>query len=141
MMFWNKTITLYNKREEAETGLIKWYRHTIDNCFYKTTNNTVNVGNAQLKTDDNVIRIPIQENYVAPHEWNALSDEEMRRHITLQGGDLIVLGNVTEEIDEYTTGKRSSDLIAKYKTLGTVFINSVNVNDFLPGAHYFVRGE
>lgn len=139
-MFWNKTITLYNKYEDAETGAVKWCRRSIENCFYKTTKNTVDVGNVQMKTDDNVIRIPIQSDYIAPHDWNNMPNNRKRFFITLQDGDLIVLGNVKDEIDEYTSGKRSNDLIEKYKALGTVFIKSVSVNDFLPGAHYLVRG-
>lgn len=140
-MFWNKTITLYNKYEDRQTGFIKWYRHKLEHCFYKATNNKVNVGNVQMTTDDNIIRIPEQENYLPPYKWVELSSEEKSRFMTLQGGDLIILGDITEEIDEYTAGKRSSDLIAKYSALGSVFINSVNINDFVPGAHYFVRGE
>ena len=138
-MFWNKTITLYNKYEDAETGAVIWCRHTIENCFYKTTNNTVNVGNVQIKTDGNVIRIPIQKNYLEPYEWHRMVNDRKRFFITLQDGDLIVLGNVKDEINEYESGKRSNDLIEKYKSLGTVFIKSVNINDFMPGEHYLVR--
>ena len=61
--------------------------------------------------------------------------------LTLQTGDLIFLGDIDEIIDEYTSGQRSSDLIAKYKSMGSVFVNSVNINDFIQGEHYFVRGE
>ena len=140
-MFWNKTITLYNKYEDEQTGVIKWYRHRLERCFYKTTNNKVNVGNVRLQTDDNIIRIPAQNNYLPPFKWLQLSDDKKSEFMTLRGGDLIILGDIEEEIDEYTSEKRSSDLIAKYKSLGSVFINSVNINDFVPGAHYFVRGE
>ncbi len=140
-MFWNKTITLYNKSEDAETGIIKWYRQKLENCFYKVTQNKVNNGDTQVKTDDNIVRIPTQHNYCPPHKWILLTDEEKSRYMTLRGGDLIILGDITDEIDEYTEGIRSSDLIAKYSVLGCVFINSVNINDFILGAHYFVRGE
>lgn len=140
-MFWNKTITLYNKFEDENTGVIKWYRHTLEHCFYKVTDNTVNVGNVQLQTDDNIVRIPAQKNYLTPYKWNKLSAEEIENYMTMQGGDLILLGDVSDDIDEYVTGKRSSDLIEKYKSLGSVFVKSVNINDFMPGAHYFVRGE
>ena len=137
----NKTITLYNKHESKETGEIKWYRHKLKNCFYKVTNNKVNVGNIQMQTDNNIVRIPKQRNYLPPYKWAELTENEKQKYITLQGGDLIFLEIVNEDIDEYTSGKRSSDLIAKYSTLGSVFISSININDFLPGAHYFVRGE
>lgn len=140
-MFWNKTITLYNRYEDELTGKIQWYRHKINDCFVKATNNTVTVGNVKLQTDDNIIRIPLQNIYLAPHLWKELPNDKKQDYLTISGGDLIFLGEVTETIDEYTAGKRSSDLIAKYKSIGSVFVNSININDFLPGAHYLVRGE
>lgn len=141
MTNWNKTITLYNKYEDEQTGLIKWYRHKLQHCFYKVTNNKVNIGNIQISTNDNIIRIPKQNVYVSPDKWLALSDTLKGQCMTLQGGDLIFFGNITDEIDEYTAGQRSSDIIAKYKVSGSVFITSVNINTDLPGAHYLVRGE
>lgn len=140
-MFWNKTITLYNKYEDEQTGLIRWYRHKINNCFYKVTNNKVNIGNVQLQTNDNIIRIPEQRDYLPPYKWVELPNDKKGEKLTLQTGDLIFLGDIEENIDELTSGKRSSDIISKYKTVGSVFITSVNINDFVPGAHYFVRGE
>lgn len=140
-MFWDKTITLYNKYEDEQTGVIRWYRHVLKNCFYKTTNNKINVGGVQLQTDDNIIRIPEQNNYLLPYKWLNLPNDEKEISLTLQSGDLIFLGEVSEEIDEYTAGKRSNDLIKKYSPLGSVFIKSVNINDSAPGAHYLVRGE
>ena len=140
-MFWNRTITLYNKHEDEQTGLIRWYRHSLNDCFYKTTNNTVNVGGVQLQTDDNIIRIPKQPNYLSPEDWKNIPNDKKGEHITLRSGDLILLGEVLEEIDEYTQGKRSTDIIKKHSALGSVFIKSVNVNDFIPPAHYLIRGD
>ena len=140
-MFWNKTITLYNKHQDASTDEITWCRHIIKNCFFKATQNKVNVGNVQAVSDNNVVRIPAQDNYINPQEWNTLSENVRKKYITLQAGDLIILGEINEEIDEYSNGKRASDLIAKYELLGSMFINSCNINDFMPGAHYFIRGK
>ncbi|MBO5726135.1 MAG: hypothetical protein J6S00_03605 [Clostridia bacterium] len=140
-MFWNKTITLYNKYQDEQTGIIKWYKHTLRDCFIKVTNNKVNVGGVQLQTDDNIIRIPKQPNYLPPYEWLKLPNDIKSQSLTLQTGDLIFLGDIDEIIDEYTSGLRSSDLIAKYKSMGSMFVNSVNINDFIQGEHYFVRGE
>ena len=141
MMIWNKIITLYNKYEDSSSDEIIWHRHTIENCFYKATKNKVNIGNTQVVSDNSIVRIPAQDNFVPPNEWNTLSETERNKYITLQAGDLIVLGEITEEIDEYTDGKRSSDLIAKYGLLGSMFIDSCNINDFMPGAHYLIRGK
>lgn len=140
-MFWNRTITLYNKYEDEQTGLIRWYRHSLSNCFYKVTNNTVNVGGVQLQTDDNIVRIPEQSNYLPPYKWFEIPNDKKGDFVTIKSGDLIFLGDVSEDIDEYTQGKRSTDVIKKYSALGSVFIKSVNINDFVPGAHYLIRGE
>lgn len=140
-MYWNKTITLYNKHEDEDTGLIKWFRHKLDRCFYKVTDNTVNLGGVQLQTNDNIIRIPAQADYIPPFEWSKLPNDQKGQYMTLQSGDLIFLGDIDTQIDEYTQGLRSSDLIAEYKTLGSVFVKSVNINDWMYGQHYFVRGE
>lgn len=140
-MTWDKTITLYNRYEDEQTDIIKWYRHKLNKCFYKRTNNKVRVGDVQLQSDDTIIRIPAQSGYLPPFAWNNLPNDRKGNQITLQSGDLIFLGDVADEIDEYTSGKRSSDLITKYKALGSVFVKSVNINDFMYGQHYLVKGE
>lgn len=139
-MFWNKTLTIYNKHED-ENGLITWYRHRIQNCFYKTTRTNNTIGNMQVLIENNIVRIPAQNNFLTAHEWNLLSPDKRGKFLTLQAGDLIILGGILDEIDEYCNEKRSSDLIAKYKTLGSMFVDSVNINDFMLGAHYLVRGK
>lgn len=138
---WDKIITLYNRYEDEQTGVVKWYRHKLNKCFYKRTNNRVRVGDVQLQSDDTIVRIPAQSSYLPPFAWNGLPNDHKSNQMTLQSGDLIFLGDVAEEIDEYTSGKRSSDLITKYKALGSVFVSSVNINDFMYGQHYLVKGE
>lgn len=139
-MYWNKTITLYNKYED-EQGDTKYIRHKLERCFCKMTDTTKNNGDVQAKTSGFIIRIPEQGNYLPPYKWLALSADEKENFITLQSGDLIFLDDIDDEINENISGQRSSDLITKYKALGSLFINSVNINTDLPGAHYYVRGE
>lgn len=141
MKYWNNTITLYNRHEDKQFNFIKWERHILTECFVKRTNNKMNVGGEQLIIDDTVIRIPKQYNYKEPYEWVNLSSDIMSDYITLQPGDLIFLGRVMDDIDEYTAGQRSSDLIAKYSAMGSVAINSVNININLPNPHYYVKGK
>ena len=136
--FWNKTITLYNKSEDIQTGVISWNRHVLYNCFVKRTNSKINVGNVQLQTDNTIIRILEQSNFILPYEWQNLPNDRMKETITLQAGDLIILGDVSDDIDEYTGGQRSTDIIAKYSVLGSVFVSSVNINADLPNKHYLV---
>ncbi len=141
MSYWNKTITLYNRYEDDHSGIVKWYRHILSDCFVKQTNNKVSVGGVQLTTNDNIIRIPEQSSFLFPAQWRDLSDVEKKRCLTLQAGDLIFLGAVEEDIDELTTGQRANDLIVKYSVLGSVYVKAVNINDQLPNSHYYVRGE
>ena len=140
-MFWNKTITLYNRAEDNQTGAVKWYRHRIEYCFCKQTNSQMNTGVEQFTHVETIVRIPEQDNYQPAHKWVDLSDNEKAKHITLQSGDLIVLGDITDTIDECTNGKRSNDLIKKYTDSGAISVKSVNINNSLPGAHYFVKGR
>ena len=137
---WNKTITLYNKLEDSTTGHISWHRHVLKNCFFKETKNSVNVGNRQKTNGNYIVRIPQLNNFLSPAKWLEITDNSYGDFVTLQGGDLIVLGDISDEIEEYTPGQRSSDLLKRYESLGGFFIGSVNINTDLPGAHYLVRG-
>jgi len=139
--FWNKTITLYNKSEDILTGVVTWNRHVLYNCFVKRTNGETNAGNVRFQTDGTVIRIPEQSNFVPQYEWLSLPNDRMKEAMTLQTGDLIILGAVSDDIDEYTDGQRSTDITAKYAALGSVYVSSVNINTDLPNKHYLVKGE
>lgn len=141
MNTWDKTITLYNRFENTESGVVKWYRHVLTDCFVKHTKRLSNAVGVQKTSSENIIRIPEQSNYVSVFDWIMLSDDLKGDYITLQGGDLIVLGGVSDDIDELRKGLRSSDLIAKYKDIGSLTVNSVNINTDLPAAHYLVRGD
>jgi hypothetical protein len=67
----------------------------------------------------------------------------MSDFFTLGTGDIIVKGEVDDEIDEYTSKKRSTDLVAKYKALqGCMQIEEVaiNVGAGRCNEHYYVKG-
>ena len=120
--WWNKTITIYNRVVDPTTQRVSWYRNTIENCFWKYVNNTYTIGRSgisssgvQLTTKDVVCRIPKDDRFVDKRGWAELSESERAEHFTLNTGDLIVAGEVTDVIDEYTAGQRSTDLVTKYK--------------------------
>ena len=141
--WWDKTITVYNRYEDPQTHVISWFRHVLDKCFYKDVGNTVNINNVQLETNNIICRIPIKDNYLAPYEWNALSNDAKPNYFTLKQDDIIVLGEVDDVIDEYTTGSRSTDLKKKYKALqGCLEIQQVgnNTGTGLGNEHYHVNG-
>lgn len=138
-MYWDKTITLFNRTEDNITGVVAWYKHVITNCFVKRTNTWVRVGSEKIQTDTNIVRIPYQINYLPPSQWIASNDKG--NYITLKPDDIIIIGEVDDTINEYVSGQRSNDIIAKYKLDGVIKIKSVNENTFLPNKHYLVMGE
>lgn len=138
--WWNTTITVYNKYEDPTTREITWYKSTIKNCFWKYTGNKVTVGDTTLETNATICRVPVNKNFREKYLWN---DADKSKYFTFGPGDIIVKGTATDEINEYTTGHRSSDLLAKYKKLQGCFIVercSINVSPGLGTEHYYVRG-
>lgn len=141
--WWNTTVTIYNRYEDRQTQVITWFRHTVDGCFWKYTGNTVNVGETILETKDIICRIPEQSDFLEKYLWEQLPNDEMSSYFTLGSDDLIIKGAVTDEIDEYVKGKRSTDLLEKYKRLqGCMEVEQValNVGGGRNEPHYYVKG-
>ena len=142
-IWWDDTVTVYNKYQDNVTHLIKWYRTVLTNCFYKSVGENIQINNVELDTNSILCRIPIKSNYMKPYLWNALPNDEKADYFTLKQGDIIVEGEVDEDIDEYTSGHRSSDFVAKYKALqGCLTIEQVGDNTGIGrgNEHYHVRG-
>ena len=147
--FWDKTVTLYNKYVDSTTQKTTWYRTVIENCFWKDVNETYYVGTrgisttgVKLETKQVICRIQEDDRYLAKGAWDAL--EYKSEYFTLSQGDIIVLGEVNDEIDDYTSGKRSTDLITKYKALQSCIEVDTCVNNVMTGvglAHYRVIGK
>ena len=147
--WWDKTITIYNKLVDPTTQRVSWYRTVVKNCFWKCVNNTYIIGRAgvsstgiQLDTKDIVCRIPQDKRFVEKREWKALADKSNR--FTLANGDIIVLGEVDDVIDEYVSGKHSTDLITKYKEFDACLQIETYVNNVQTGvglAHYRIVGK
>ncbi len=139
--WWDTTITVFNKYEDPATRKITWYKTVIENCFWKHTGNKIVVGETTLDTNSTLCRIPEQDTFLEKYIWNELQDKS--GHFTLSGGDIIIKGAVEEVIDEYASGKRSSDILAKYKKLqNCMMIEQCSVNTGLGRGleHYYVRG-
>lgn len=141
-VWWETTVTVYNRYEDPITNVIRWYRHTINNCFWKNISEKINVGNTVLETNNIICRIPQQPNFVEKHNWVEISNDQMENYFTLGEGDIIVKGEIDEEINEYSSGSRATDFIAKYKLRGCLQVQEI---DIAIGAgrnnpHYYVRG-
>ena len=142
--WWNQTITVYNQYKDPQTKVIKWYRTVIENCFWRYTQAKFIVNGTVVNANVTVCRIPKQENYRERYLWEQLSNDEMSNYFTLTIGDLIVKGEVDDDIDEYTTGKRSNDFLTKYKRLQGCTLIEFVADDTSGGRdaeHYHVKGS
>ena len=139
--WWNTTITVFNKYEDPTTRRITWHKTVLHNCFWKYTGNKIVVGETTLETNTTLCRIPMQAEFLENYKWNNTTDKS--KHFTLSTGDILVKGEVDEEINEYASGFRSSDILTKYKKYGEcMVIDKCAVNTGLGRGleHYLVKG-
>lgn len=142
--WWEKEITVYNRYEDKVSNVVTWYRRNIPNCFWAYEGNQLTVGNTVIETNTTICRIPQNKKYKERYQWESLSTDEKSKYFTLGTGDIIILGNVSDLVDEYASGHRSTDLINKYKDLqGCIRIQNVANNTGTARCipHYLVRGE
>ena len=142
-VWWDTPITIYNKHTDSSTQAVTWYRHAVSGAFWKYVRDKATLGDTVLETNKTICRIREDDAFMEKHLWIALSAENKAKYFTLGQGDIIVKGSVEDVIDEYSRGKHSSDLIAKYKELQGCFeIDAVSINvgagRGLP--HYSVQG-
>ncbi|MCH5210436.1 MAG: hypothetical protein J1F01_05665 [Oscillospiraceae bacterium] len=142
--WWNTTITLYNRYEEKETNLVTWRKTIIDGCFLKNANNKVSVGQTVLETNEILVRIPESDKFKPYGEMISDVKNLTGDYFTLNRGDIIIKGAVDDDIDEYAKGKKSTDLLSKYKEIGVCLqINNWQDNTGVGrvAPHYYVSGE
>lgn len=141
-IWWDSTITIYNKYTDNQTHVITWHRHVLHNCFWKSSGSEVVIGQVTLDTASLICRIPENPLFKLNYLWMELPNDQMGKYFTINEGDIVVYGEVTDDIDEYENGHRSSDLIAKYKARGCIEIQqyAVNVGVGRNNPHYFIRG-
>ena len=141
--WWNHTITVYNKYEDPQTRVITWHKVVLHNCFWQESEDKLSVGETIIKTNSTKCRIPVNTNFKEKFEWEQLSAIDKAKYFTFGIDDIIVRGEVSDTIDEYSSGKRSSDLLNKYKKLqGCMVINkcSINTGTGRGCEHYYVKG-
>lgn len=142
--WWDRTLTVYNKFDDPQTKMVKWYRTTLTNCFWRCVEEKFIVNGTVVNANVTVCRIPKNENFMERYLWEQLSDDDRAKHFTLSIGDMIVCGEVDDDIDEYQSGKRSTDFLTKYKRLqGCTLIGmaAINVGGGRANEHYLVRGS
>ena len=138
--WWDKTVTIYNKIV-ASSGMISWQSKVLSGCFWKYINNVTYVNNVKMETKEVICRVPESEDYLSLEDW--LSAEDKTGKFTLQNGDIVILGEVTDTINEYEKGKRATDILKKYKDVNRAFQIETFVDDTgdcLCAEHYHLKG-
>ena len=141
--WWDTTITIYNRYEDPLTNIVSWFRTVINGAFWKYAGNKVVVGKTVLETKDIICRIRKDDRFRDKFQWIQIPNDQMSAYFTLSQGDIIVKGEVTDEINEYVSGKRSTDLKKKYKELqGCIEIQewADNTGGGRGNEHYYVKG-
>ena len=92
------TITLLNKlkRKDSSTNLDVWFKTIIRNCQFKKTTISNISGNTVSMGQQFTILIPFTGGYVPYKDWKSLEDKS--GVYTLSNQDVIILGEVTEEV-------------------------------------------
>ena len=143
-VWWDATVTVYNKFVDTQTNLVSWYRTVVTDCFWKMSGVEVLVGSTLLDSKSIVCRIRKDSRFLEKQVWVQLPNDEKANYFTLAQGDIIIKGRCEEEIDEYTKGHRSSDLLGKYREYQACMEITECSNNTGPGRnneHYFARGK
>lgn len=143
-IWWETTITLFNKFEDKQTNVVTWYKTVITDCFWKMTGTQVTIGDTVLDSKSLICRIPKDTRFKEYQDWIKTPNDQMADYFTLSQGDIIVRGEIDDVIDEYTQGQRSSDLLGKYQKGQGCFVvssYSINVGMGRNNEHYLAQGK
>ena len=137
-VWWETTVTLYN-RYEATNGEITWYRTVLEGCFWKYETDYNQVDDVTQMTKVLLCRVRKSADYLENFEWQEISDKNS--YFTFNEGDILIRGEITDTVDEYVKGSRSSDLLNKYKDRCAVITECRNnTGTGRVCEHYLVRG-
>lgn len=142
--WWDTTVTIFNKFTDKTTQIVRWYKTVVNGCFWKNTGTYLKVDKTILQANSTTCRIRENANFLEKAEWQNVPNDAMSNYFTLSVGDIIIKGDVSDNIDEYITGYRSTDIIKKYEELNRCIVVknvSINVGGGRNNPHYFVSGE
>ena len=141
--WWDTTVTIFNKFTDPHTQIVRWYKTVVDGAFWKYVGDKITIGKTVLETNNIICRIRKDDRFLEQYQWLQTPNDQMENYFTLGKGDIIVKGEVDDTIDEYQSGHRSNDVIAKYKDLqGCMSIEriAINVGAGRCDEHYYVKG-
>lgn len=142
-IWWDSTITVYNKYTDSQTDVVMWYRTVLTDCFWKNVSDKLTIGQTVLETNNIICRIPKDDKYLSKDKWILIPNDLRGNYFTLGVGDIIIKGEVDDIINEYQSGHRASDIIAKYKELQGCMEVTVSVDNTGIGRnneHYYAKG-
>lgn len=143
-IWWETTVTVYNRYTDAQTDVTSWFKTVVTDCFWALDGTEVRVGDTILDSKSIICRIPKDARFLEKQDWIKLPNDQMSNYFTLAQGDIIVKGECDFVIDEYTKGHRSSDLLGKYREYQACLEITEYSNNTGAGRnneHYFVRGK
>ena len=143
-IWWDSTITIYNKYIDQATQVVTWYRTVVNNCFWSLEGTKVAIGDVVLDSKSVLCRIPKDDAFLEKKDWDALSADKKSGYFTLAQNDIIVKGSIEEVINEYQAGHRSTDLLSKYRGYQQCMEISDYSNNTGVGRnneHYLVKGK
>lgn len=141
--WWDTTVTIFNKFKDPQTKIVVWYKTVVEGVFWKYIGEKITIGKTTLETNNIICRIRKDERFMEQFQWIQIPNDKMSDYFTLGKGDIIVKGEVSDTINEYQSGSRSTDLISKYKELqGCMSIEeiAINVGAGRCDEHYLVKG-
>lgn len=141
-IWWDTTVTIFNRYEDPETQQVTWYKSVVEKCFWKYVNKRSYNNGVINEIKETICRIPKDDRFVPIREWDALEDKSDT--FTFNTGDILIKGEVDDIIDQYTKGQRATDVLNKYKKYHEAFEVEQFDIDVGPGRcleHYHIKGE
>lgn len=143
-IWWESTVTIYNKYTDPQTDMVTWFKTVITDCYWHLVGNELSIGGTVIDSKSIVCRIPKDTRYKDKSEWIMLPNDQMKDFFTLGQGDIIVKGTCDFVINEYQSGHRSTDLLAKYRE----YQQCMEISEFADNTgvgrnneHYVARGR
>lgn len=146
--FANETVTIYNQVQGIDQIINKaftmWIRHVLTGCSWRSSMQTIRVDTINITSDNYIVQVPYSEMYVPYAEYAQMTAKEQEEHFTGNAGDILVRGEVTDEIKLFMAdgkvgqeGITVTKLKEKYKgRILTVKDFQNNALDGFPLKHY-----
>lgn len=143
-IWWDTTITIYNKYTDPQTDLVTWFKTVITDCYWHLVGSKVTVGDTVIESKSIICRIPKDDKYLDKSIWITKPNDKMGNYFTLGQDDIIVKGECDFNINEYVSGHRSTDLLNKYRQYQQCMVVTECADNTGIGRnneHYLARGN